>query len=380
VSDGVCRRAGARPAGALARAPGRKGPAMRVAVILAGGWGERLWPMSTRERPKQLLDLDGSGTLVARTVRRVEPIVDLRSSLALTSNELRDAILPELAPIPPDRVVGEPAGRNTAPAIGLAARILAQEDPDAVMVVLPADHTIEGGEAFLKTLELATDVSRRRDALVTLGIRPSRPETEYGYLKAGRTIEPGVRAVDRFVEKPDAETAALYLADGSYLWNSGMFIWRAERILKEIARHLPDLSSALDSFSSAPGRPDFARALERFYEDAPAVSIDYGVMEKAEDVLVVPASFGWDDIGAWPALERVWKKDSAGNAASGDALIVDSRGCVVHADGGVVAVLGMEDVVVARTPDGTIVCPKDRARDVRAIVAELRRRSGRQDS
>lgn len=349
---------------------------MRAAVILAGGWGERLWPMSTRERPKQLLDLDGEGTLVARTVRRIEPLVDVRSSLALTSLELRDAILPELAPVPPQRVIGEPVGRNTAPAIGLAARILADDDPDTVMIVLPADHMIAGADEFRETLETAIAASESMNALVTLGIRPTRPETEYGYMKAGETVSAGVRRVDGFVEKPDAETAALYLADGSYLWNSGIFIWRAGRILEEIARFLPELSEALTAFFSAPGNDDFEDALRRFYGTAAPVSIDYGVMEKAEDVLVVQASFGWDDIGAWPALERVWERDHGGNAVSGDALVLDCRGCIVHADGGPVAVLGMEDVVVARTPEGTVVCPKDRARDVRRIVAELRRRSG----
>ncbi len=353
---------------------------MRAAVILAGGWGERLWPMSTRERPKQLLDLDGEGTLVARTVGRIEPLVDVRSSLALTSLELRERILPELSPIPPERVIGEPVGRNTAPAIGLAARILADEDPDTVMVVLPADHMIGGADAFRKTLETAIAASEKMDALVTLGIRPTRPETEYGYLKAGETVAPGVRRVDRFVEKPDAETAALYLADGSYLWNSGMFIWKAGRILREISRLLPELDAALGSFDSAPGREDFAEALGRFYEAAPSVSIDYGVMEKAEGVLVVPATFAWDDIGAWPALERVWELDSMGNAVSGEAIVLDSRGCVVHADGGIVTVLGLQDIVVARTAEGTVVCSKERARDVRRIVAELRRRSGETDS
>lgn len=350
---------------------------MTAAVILAGGWGERLWPMSTRDRPKQLLDVDGNGTLVRRTVRRVEPLVDLRRSVVVTSESLRESILPELAPIPPERVIGEPLGRNTAPAIALAAHVLAREDPDALMVVLPADHLIGDSAAFARTLELAIRVARERAALVTLGVKPTRVETEYGYIRAGSSLEAGVRSVDSFVEKPDAETAALYLADGSYLWNSGMFIWRADRVLQEIALRLPDVAAALEGLPAGPGADGFDEALEKFYQSVPSVSIDYGVMEKADGVLVVPATFDWDDIGSWSALERVWASDGSRNATRGDAVLIDSTGCVVYGEGEVVAVLGMRDVVVVNTPQGTLVCPKSRARDVRSVVAELKRTRGR---
>ena len=350
---------------------------MTAAVILAGGWGERLWPMSTRDRPKQLLDVDGNGTLVQRTVRRVEPLVDLRRSVVVTGKSIRASILPQLSPIPPDRVIGEPLGRNTAPAIALAAHVLVGEDPDAVMVVLPADHLIGDSAAFADTMELAIRVARERAALVTLGVKPTRVETEYGYIKAGSSLEPGVRSVDSFVEKPDADTAALYLADGSYLWNSGMFIWRADRVLQEIALRLPEVAAALEGLPARPGVDAFDEGLEKFYQSVPSVSIDYGVMEKADGVLVVPATFDWDDIGAWSALERVWASDDSRNATRGDAVLIDSTGCVVYGEGEVVAVLGMRDVVVVNTPQGTLVCPKDRARDVRSVVAELKRTRGR---
>ncbi|MBD3349063.1 MAG: NTP transferase domain-containing protein [Candidatus Eisenbacteria bacterium] len=354
--------------------------AMRTAVILAGGWGERLWPLSTRERPKQLLDVDGGGTLVSRTVRRVEPLLDLERGLVLTGESLRATILPELSPIPEGRVIGEPAGRNTAPAIALAAHVLSRENPDSVMVVLPADHLIGDAASFRETLEIAIGAAEKHDALVTLGIRPTRPETEYGYIRAGEAAAPDVRRVDSFVEKPDAETAALYLADGSYLWNSGMFIWRAERILRETAKYLPDVSDALDLVTGEPGGDEFRSSIAEYYDSVPSVSIDYGVMEKADDVVVVPATFDWDDVGAWSALERVWEQDSMGNATEGDVLLVDSRNNVVCSDGNVVAVLGMTDVVVVSTGQGTLVCPKDRARDVREVVAELRLRHERRRS
>jgi len=348
---------------------------MRAAVILAGGWGERLWPMSTKERPKQVLDVDGRGTLVRRTVSRVEELLDPSLSLVLTGQSLRDTILPELGPVPPERVIGEPVGKNTAPAIALAAHVLRGEDPDAMMVVLPADHLIGDPSAFVATLETAMRAAEDHGALVTLGVKPTRPETEYGYIRAGGALQNGVRSVESFVEKPDAETAALYLADGSYLWNSGMFIWRADRILEEISLRLPEVSSLLESVQGSPGSDEFRASLERFYDQVPSVSIDYGVMEKAEGVLVVPASFGWDDVGAWSALERVWPLDARKNATDGNVIMVDSSGCVAHSDGRVVAVLGMEDVVVVSTGQGTVVCPKDRARDVRRIVEELRRRA-----
>ena len=348
---------------------------MRYAVILAGGWGERLWPMSTRSRPKQLLTLGGERPLVAEALSRVAPLVAPETSLVLTSASLRNAVLPELPLVPSERVIGEPVGRNTAPAVALAAHILVRADPDAVMIVLPADHVIRDVDAFRETLKLALRAAEDERALVTLGIQPVRVETGYGYIQSGRpAATDGVFAVDRFVEKPDAAAAAAYVADGAYLWNSGMFVWRADRVLEELARQLPDLSSALDLVKAFPGDDGFSENVSRFYAAVPAISIDYGIMESAERVLVVPAGFDWDDVGAWPALARVWGVDEDGNAASGQTILLDSDDSVVYSEDGVVALLGMSGVVVARTAGATLVCTKDRASDVRRIVEELKRR------
>ena len=353
---------------------------MRYAVVLAGGWGERLWPMSTRRRPKQLLRLAGEGTLVGETLGRIAPLVALDGSLVMTSAALRSRILPELSLIPEQRVVGEPVGRNTAPAIALAAHLLVSADPDAVMIVLPADHLIDGTEAFLASIDLACRAAESERALVTLGIRPTRPETEYGYIRAGsKATTDGVLRVESFEEKPDLATAESFVAAGGYFWNSGMFVWRADRLLEDVETHLPDVARALDSVRGAPGDAAFGAELEVYCNAVPSVSIDYGIMEKSDAVLVVPASFAWDDVGSWSAMARVWAADSDGNAVEGDAILTDAGGCVVYSEDGLVAVMGLSDVIVARTGDATLVCSKDRARDVRLIVRELERRGAFKD-
>ncbi|MBD3368064.1 MAG: NTP transferase domain-containing protein [Candidatus Eisenbacteria bacterium] len=348
---------------------------MRHAVILAGGWGERLWPLSTRERPKQLLPLVGDRALVRQTLERVAPLTSLETSLVLTGGTLRAPMARELPEIPGARIIGEPVGRNTAPAIALAALLLVREDPDAVLIVLPADHIVKDERAFQRTLGLACEAAEAERALVTLGIEPTRPETEYGYiLKGPASSLPGVHVVERFVEKPDVATARAYLDEGGYLWNSGMFVWRADRFLEETERRLPDVARALSRVESEPGDRDFDDVLGAYYEDCPSVSVDYGVMEKASEVLVVPASFGWDDVGAWSAMPRIWEADEAGNVVRGDAVVHDASNCVVDAEDGIVGVVGVSDLVVVRTGDATLVCPKDRARDVREIVRALRER------
>lgn len=349
---------------------------MIYAVILAGGWGERLWPMSTRARPKQLLNLTGDSSLVGNTLERIAPVVSLSDALVMTSGALKDRMTDELGSIPAHRIIGEPVGRNTAPAIALAAKLLVAADPDAVMVVLPADHVIGDDDGFRAALGLAADAAETKRALVTLGIAPTRPETEYGYIRSGAGCElPGVLEVASFEEKPDRARAEEYVAEGGYYWNSGMFVWRADVFLSEVERHLPDVAGALSGITCAPGDAGFDGELERFYGSVEGISVDYGVMEKADGVLVVPSDFGWDDVGAWPAVARIWPGDEAGNTVRGDALVIDSDDCVAYSESGTVAVLGMSGVVVVRTADATLVVPKDRARDVRRIVDGLRSRS-----
>lgn len=346
---------------------------MTFAVILAGGWGERLWPMSTRGRPKQLLTLTGDTSLVRSTLLRISPLVAVRRTLVVTNVSLRELIASELPEVPRERVIGEPVGKNTAPAIALAAHLVLAEDPEAVMVVLPADHIIRDDRAFRAAIATAISTAERLGALVTLGIRPSRDETEYGYIEAGDpSAAEGALPVRRFTEKPDKETARRFVGAGGYYWNSGMFVWRADTLLSEIERHLPEIASALSDVPSDPGDRRFNASLIRFYEACPSISIDYGVMEEASGVHVVPVECGWDDVGGWGAVARVWPADGSRNTIRGDAVTVDTSDCVIYSEGGRVAVVGMSGIVVARTPNGTLVCPRDRARDVRGVVEQLR--------
>jgi mannose-1-phosphate guanylyltransferase len=348
---------------------------MTHAVVLAGGWGERLWPMSTRSCPKQLLKLVAGESLVRSTLRRIAPVARPDGAIVLTGAAIRDAIAGELPDVPPERIIGEPVGRNTAPAIALAAHLLVAEDPDAVMVVLPADHVISDDAAFCAAVDLAVRAALVSGGLVTLGLRPTRPETEYGYMRLGaESALRGVHEVEEFTEKPDAATAEAFLAGGQHLWNSGMFIWRADRFLAELALRLPDVHRALAAVPRRPGGAAFSEAVRRYYEAVPSVSVDYGVMEKARDVLVVPAGFGWDDVGSWCALERVWGDPAKDSVVRGDAVLVDAERCIVYAEDGVAAVVGLSDVIVAHTKEATLVCPKGRARDVRRVVEELKRR------
>lgn len=348
---------------------------MTHAVILAGGWGERLWPMSTRSCPKQLLRLVAGESLVRATLRRIAPIAGPGAAIVLTGAPIREAIARELPDVPPQRVIGEPVGRNTAPAIALAAHLLVADDPDAVMVVLPADHVVSDDAAFRAAVDLAVRAALTTRGLVTLGIRPTRPETEYGYVRVGgESALPGVHEVEGFTEKPDLEAAQAFLVGGRHLWNSGMFIWRADRFLDEVAARLPDVHRALADVSSRPGDAGFGEAVRRFYDAVPAVSVDYGVMEKAGGVFVVPVGFGWDDVGSWCALERVWGDPGGNGVARGDVVLVDAERCIVYAEGGVAAVVGLSDIIVAHTGEATLVCSKGRARDVRRVVDELKRR------
>lgn len=328
------------------------------AVILAGGGGVRLWPASRRRRPKQFLALaPGARSLFEATVERVRPLIPLERILVVTAAAQAAAARAALAGLPAANLVVEPVARNTAPAIALAARALERAgQADAVMAVLPSDHVVTDETAFRRTLEQAIAAAARH--LVTVGIRPTRPETGYGYLELGTRIEGDACEVRRFVEKPDLARAREYLAAGRYLWNSGMFFFRAARILEETRRHLPAVVQALD------GR----------YEDAPAISIDYGIMEKTTDIWAVRGEFGWSDLGSWLAVADVHPPDGAGQVRLGGPLVaIDAKANVVIGDK-LVALVGVEGLVVIVTDDAVLVVPKERVQDVRAVVAQLEQR------
>jgi len=348
-------------------------------VILAGGSGTRFWPLSRVARPKQLISITGDLTMLQRTVERVLPLKPKRilivtNTLQAEETERQIAAYRGVA----IDVIAEPLARNTAPAIGLAATIIAAHDPAGVMVVLPADHFIKDEEALRETLVAASHTARN-GYLVTLGIMPSRPETGYGYIEADMDLRgEGPFPVRRFVEKPPLEEAVRYLDCGNYFWNSGMFIWRADTILAEIALHMPDLSRTLATISfngDVWELSDLDGQIDAVYHDVESVSIDYGVMEKSTRVQIVPVEMGWSDVGSWSALPEVVAPDSNGtvciNAAS--HVAIDSSDCLIYVDNRTVATVGVHGLVVVSTPDALLICDRERAQDVKKVVEELSR-------
>jgi mannose-1-phosphate guanylyltransferase len=343
----------------------------QFALILAGGGGTRLWPASRRSRPKQLLSLGASESLLAATFRRLSAIVGPERTLIVTAADQVQAIREALPGLPADNLVVEPAPRNTAPAVGLAAAHVARRaGQDALLAVVPSDAFISNEPQYAAVLRIA--LAQAGQAIVTIGIRPLRPETGYGYLQTGAKVAGSaeVRQVARFVEKPDLETARAYLASGEYLWNSGMFFFSAGRLLAEARQHLPELSALLDEIATSPD--PIALAQER-YPRVPAISIDYGIMEKAHGIRVVPGDFGWSDVGSWAALSEIRPSDVDGNVISGDAIVKASKGSVVIAEPGapLLGVVGVEGIVVVATRDAVLVVPKHRAQEVRSVVDEL---------
>ena len=348
-------------------------------VILAGGSGTRFWPLSRTRTPKQLMSVFGGQSMLQRTVERVLPLKPER--IMVVTNTLQAAEtrkqLADLGSYPVD-VIEEPVGRNTAPAIALAAAIIARHDPDATMVVLPADHFIRDEAEFCRVVTAAANAAGQ-GALVTLGIEPTRPETGYGYIETDTTTnEAGVYRVRRFVEKPDAARALEFLAARNFYWNSGMFIWQVKAIRGELSRQMPELAAAIDTLDFA-GPWDLAHLkpqIERLYPLIKGESIDYGVMERADAVLVIPASFGWSDVGSWSALPEVIEADDAGNVAIAvpELIAIDATDSLVYGNGKLAALVGVEGLIVVDTPDALLVCRQDRAQDVKKVVELLQQK------
>lgn len=346
-------------------------------VILAGGSGTRFWPLSRKKTPKQLMSVFGGRSMLQRTVERVLPL-NPEGILVVTNTLQAEETERQLSFVPGGlvTVVKEPLARNTAPAIGLAAAIIASRDPSAVMAVLPADHYIRDEEEFRATLVHAQAAAAEM-TLVTLGIRPGSPETGYGYIEADlKSGREGVHPVSRFIEKPSREKALELLASGNNFWNSGMFVWRADVIMDRIRTHLPDLFTGLEHLRIPPrlgGDHTLARQVEALYADIPAQSIDYGVMEKADGVVVIPAAFGWSDVGSWSALPELLEGDEHGNVVVDKSRLVslDSHGCLVLGGGKLITLLGVRDLVVVDTGNALLVCPRERAQEVKQVVEEL---------
>ena len=350
------------------------------AVILGGGSGTRLWPASRRTRPKQLLSLGAPESLIASAVRRGRELVGVENTLIVTAADQAAAVRAAIPELPAANIVAEPVPRNTAAAVGLGA-VTAQRRAggDAVIAVLPADPYIGDEPTFARLVRLA--IAEARETIVTIGVRPTHAETGFGYIRQGARLPrdggDGVHDVAGFYEKPDRPTAERYVASGEYLWNSGMFFLTARRMLDEARRHLPSLGALLDEAVAA---RDADAVIAKGYADAPSISIDHGIMEKALGLRVIPGAFGWNDVGSWAALTALRAPDARGNVVIGGATLIDGDGSIVMADEGApyVGVLGVSDLVVVATKDAILVIPKDRAQDVRRIV-EAAKQSGRDD-
>jgi len=343
---------------------------------MAGGKGTRFWPLSREKTPKQLLAIVGERTMIQATVDRTAPLAPPERITVVTGAAHVAQVRAQLPEIPPENIVAEPCGKNTAPCVALAAMMARKRDPDATMAVFPADHVIaRPGELRQTVATLVASIERAPDNLGTIGIKPAYPETGYGYIKAGAELDGGVHRVDRFLEKPDGATAAGYVADGSYYWNAGMFFWKAETILRELRACLPELMAAMAPIAGAVDTPSFQETVDRVYPALPPVSIDHGVMETAGSkgkVMVAVADPGWNDVGSWRSLYDLTEPDAEGNRARGRLIAVDATGVVAHNESRVVAAIGVDDVIIIETGDAVLVCHKDKAQQVRQVTEKLR--------
>jgi mannose-1-phosphate guanylyltransferase len=351
-------------------------------VILAGGRGTRFWPLSRKKRAKQLLALDGKRTMIQQTVARLLRLASAKQFWVITNGESRPEILRQLRKLRREQVVAEPVGRNTAPAIGLAAFILQQTDPNAVLGLFPSDHVIADGRRYQQVLQAGIEIATSGENIVVLGVRPARAETGYGYIEAGSLSTGGAFRVRRFTEKPNAERAAKFLSAGNFFWNSGMFLWSARTLTNALAEHLPKTAVLLEKIAASYGTRAFAGTMRRLYPNCENISVDYGILEprsakgeQASNIFCLPASFGWNDLGSWTALHEHHasrRPGKDGNLISGQGVFtLNASRNYVHAPGKFVAVVGVNDIVVVETEDALLVTSRENSQDVGQIVKHL---------
>ena len=349
-----------------------------TAVIMAGGRGERFWPKSRNNRPKQFLSLTSDGeTMIQKTVKRLSPLVSAEDIFIVTNAAYADLVNDQLPDVPRENILCEPCARNTAPCIAFAAAIIQKKYGDAMMLVLPSDHLIGYENIYIKTLQTAIRTAEEGNNLVTIGITPAYPETGYGYINFGKEAGDAYE-VERFVEKPDLPTAKKYLASGKYLWNSGMFVWKASAIMYNMKQFMPEIHDGAVRIGDSYGTDSYEETLIKEFTAFTSESVDFGIMEKASDIYTIPGSFGWDDVGSWLAVERINETDDKKNYFDGDVIAVDSERTTVCGGMRLVAAIGTRDIVIVDTDDVLLVCSKNNTQDVKKVIAQLKEH-GRND-
>jgi mannose-1-phosphate guanylyltransferase len=354
-------------------------------VIMAGGGGTRFWPWSREKRPKQILPILSDRSMIWETVERVRPLLPRKNIFVVTAQSQIADLRKEISMIPAENLLAEPQGRNTAPCISLAAIHILKRNPQGVMVVLPADHYIGSRRGFLTSLRTAVAFARKQNYLVTLGIPPTEPETGYGYIEKREIIEKiggvPVYKTRSFREKPTRAKAAVYLRSGKFLWNSGIFIWRADIFWSAVKKFLPALYEEMNRLTNTLGTPREKKVLQMIYSRCSSISVDYGILEKADNVALIEAQFSWNDVGSWSALKKILAQDKDGNArilchptGKGRILLLDSSNCLVRSEEKLIAVIGLDNTVVVEAGNALLVCPRDRSQDVRKVLQELQNR------
>ncbi len=345
-------------------------------LIMAGGAGTRFWPRSKTAKPKQYLNIQGDDSLLQETINRFATFTET-DNIYIVSNRNQAEVLEEQTPmLPKENLIYEPVGKNTLPCIGLAAMFAEKENPEGIMVVAPSDHLIENDALFKETVLAAAKIADEKEGIVTIGITPTYPATGYGYVQTEKEITGTEKIkqfkVERFVEKPNEQTAAGYLKDGGFYWNSGLFIFKISVFLNSVKEFAPELYSDLRKIQATLGTPSFNQTLDTIYRAVKSISVDYGIMEHAKNIYLVEGNFGWNDLGGWESVYQISKKDENGNAADGDSIFLDSKNSYIYSEKGLITLVGLDDVIVVQEGNTTLVCKRDNAEDVKRIVEQLK--------